>query len=103
LIINIELDFAIYATTAYSIITVSPTRSVKPARHSVISHPMSSLKTPYENKAVWTKYADQRLIDGMGGQCEKGKKLDNGFKKKVWQEFMEKFNKDVIEKKKTVP
>jgi len=64
---------------------------------------MSSLKTPRAHKAVWTKYADQRLIDGMRAQCEKGKKLDNGFKKEVWQEIMEEFNKGVIEETKTVP
>jgi len=35
-------------------------------------------------------------------QCEKGNKLDNGFKKEVWQEIMEEFNKGAIEEKKTV-
>ena len=63
---------------------------------------MSSLKTPRAPKAVWTKYADQRLIDGMCAQSEKGKKLDNGFKREVWQEIMEEFNKGVIEETKTV-
>ncbi|RPA96968.1 hypothetical protein L873DRAFT_1810463 [Choiromyces venosus 120613-1] len=58
---------------------------------------MSATNTPCTHKAVWIKYADQRLIDGMLSQCEKGKKLDNGFKKEVWQEIMEEFNKGVIE------
>jgi len=61
------------------------------------------MKTPGAHKAVWSKYADQRLIDEMLAQCEKGKKLENGFKKEVWQEIMEEFNKGAIEEKKTVP
>ena len=38
----------------------------------------------------------------MLAQCEKGKKLDNGFKAEVWREIMEEFNKGAIEEKKTV-
>ena len=63
---------------------------------------MSTTKTLRAHKAVWSKYADQRLIDGMLAQCEKGNKLDNGFKKEVWQEIMEEFNKGAIKETKTV-
>ncbi|RPA97877.1 hypothetical protein L873DRAFT_1808965, partial [Choiromyces venosus 120613-1] len=52
--------------------------------------------------AVWTKYPDQRLINRMLAQCEKGKKLDNGFKKELQQEIMEEFNKGTIEEQKPV-
>ena len=31
-----------------------------------------------------------------------GKKLDNGFKKVVWQEIMEEFNKGAFEEEKTI-
>lgn len=64
---------------------------------------MATMKTPGTHKAVWSKYADQRVIDEMLAQCEKGKKLENGFKKEVWQEIMEEFNKGAIEENKTVP
>ena len=63
---------------------------------------MSAKKTSRTPKAVWTKYADQRWIDGMAAQCEKGKKLDNGFKMEVWQEIMTEINKSAIEETKTV-
>ena len=38
----------------------------------------------------------------MLAQCEKGKKLDNGFKAEVWREIKKEFNKEAIEKKKMV-
>jgi len=43
---------------------------------------MSTEKTTSRvSKAAWTKAADRSLIDEMLKQCERGKKLDNGFKK----------------------
>ena len=38
----------------------------------------------------------------MLAQYKKGKKLDNRFKREVWQEIMEEFNKGAIEEKKTI-
>ena len=53
-------------------------------------------------KAVWTKAADKKLIDEMLAQCQKGKKLDNGFKKEVWQEIMTEFNKGMNDEVRSV-
>ena len=36
---------------------------------------------------------DRVLIDEMPKQCQIGKKLDNGFKKEVWNEIMKGFNR----------
>ncbi|CUS14474.1 unnamed protein product [Tuber aestivum] len=46
-------------------------------------------------KAIWTKAADKKLIEEMLVQCQKGKKLDNRFKKEAWQEIMIEFNKEM--------
>jgi len=54
---------------------------------------MSTEKTTSRvSKAAWTKVADCSLIDEMLKQCERGKKLDNGFKKEVWKEITDDFN-----------
>ncbi|RPA93112.1 hypothetical protein L873DRAFT_1847391 [Choiromyces venosus 120613-1] len=61
-----------------------------------------SIIPPRTSKAVWTKYADWKLLDIMATQYKQGRKLDNGFKKEAWHAIMVKFNPSAIEEKKSV-
>ncbi|CUS15021.1 unnamed protein product [Tuber aestivum] len=45
------------------------------------------------SKAFWSKAADRVLIDEMLKQCRNGKKIDNGFKREVWNEITTNFNR----------
>lgn len=53
-------------------------------------------------KAVWTKTADKKLIEELLVQCQKGKKLDKGFKREVWKEIMMRFNKEMGDEARSV-
>ncbi|RPA96262.1 hypothetical protein L873DRAFT_1243269 [Choiromyces venosus 120613-1] len=62
----------------------------------------SQLMVPYKIlKAVWIKYDDRRLLDIIVTQCENGRKLNNGFKKEVWQDIIVKFNLSAMEENKS--
>jgi len=53
-------------------------------------------------KAVWTNDTDKELIAELPVQCQRGKKIDNRFKKEVWQEIIMRFNKKMGNKVRSV-
>jgi len=99
MITNLILDCS--STTNFPLLTRSlPPLLYLKSSFTIITNMVAKVsQTP---KAVRTKAADKELNQEFPVECQKGKKIDNRFRKEVCQEIMMRFNKKMGDKMRSV-